>query len=92
MTTTVKLTPEAAVYAEEKLKTGAFASLDDLVNAALIEQAQRDAEYQEWAHAHIQTALDEVRAGRAKYASIDVVEAWVNSWATDEESPKPLCA
>ena len=48
MTTNVKLTTEAAAYAEEKLRAGAFASLDALVNAALLEQAKRDTAYQEY--------------------------------------------
>ena len=55
MTTNLKLTTEAAAYAEEKLRTGAFASLDVLVNAALLDQAKCDTAYQE--HRFVEAAM-----------------------------------
>ena len=91
MTTTVHLPPELAQFVDEKVRSGEFPDVDALVNEALREKAQRDAAYQTWAEAHVREALDDVRAGTATYANLDVVSDWVESWGSESELPKPIC-
>jgi len=91
MSNTIHLLPELAQFLDEKIRSGEFADADELVNEALREKADRDHAYKTWAHAHIADALAEVRAGDAKYASLEMVTEWVTSWGTEDEQPKPLC-
>ena len=91
MTTTIHLPPDLARFVDEKLRSGDFPDADTLVNEALREKAQRDVAYQAWAEEHIAEALNDVRAGTAKYASLEVVSDWVQSWGSESEQPTPVC-
>lgn len=91
MTTTVKLSPELARFVDEKVKAGEYPNVETLVNEALREKAERDATYEPWAQAHIEQSLLDVQSGTAKYASLEVVSAWMKSWGMENELQKPVC-
>lgn len=80
---TLRLPPQLVARLE------AFATLTGGSASSLVEEALIPfLEYEEWKYATIAEAVKEADAG-GPFVEHERVEAWVKSWGTDHELPRP---
>ncbi len=56
-----------------------------------IDALRRYLNQEEWQTQAIKTAVDRADSGEARYASHESVDAWLESWGSEQEKEPPKC-